>query len=181
MRRFFKYAFVLIITILLSCTPKEEMPKIKIKVPDLSVYKHQQTKDVVQLVYDAVNEIELKGVDAFAEFRIEGSKWYRGDTYVFVWNMDGIRFVYPPDPAGEKQNMSKLKDENGKPIGKEFIETAQKGEGWVFYMWNKPGSSEPYPKTTFIKKAIDHYGVSYLVGCGLYDMPVEKVPENTSE
>ncbi|MDO9578669.1 MAG: cache domain-containing protein [Candidatus Cloacimonadales bacterium] len=171
---------LLLMALLLSCAPKEEKPEIKIQVPDLSVYEYRQTKDVVQLVYDAVNEIELKGVDAFADFRIEGSKWYHDDTYVFVWNMAGIRLVYPPDPSKEKQNMSKLKDENGKPIGKEFIETAQKGEGWVFYMWNKPAFSELYQKTTFIKKAVDHYGVSYLVGCGLYDMPVEKVLEQNT-
>ena len=163
---------VLLSALLLSCAPKEE--KHKMQIPDLSVYENQQTKDVVQLVYDAVNEIELKGVDAFAQFRVEGSRWFIGDIYVFVWGMDGMRYVYPPDPTGEGKNMSDLKDINDKPIGKEFIDTAKKGEGWVFYMWTKPGEKEPERKTTFIKKAVDHDGMEYLVGCGLYNMIEEK-------
>jgi signal transduction histidine kinase len=160
---------------MLSCQPKEEILEIEIKVPDLSVYEFQQTKDVVQLVYDAVNEIELKGVEAFAQFRIEGSKWYHDDTYIFVWDMDGIRYIYPPDPADEKQNMSNLTDENGVPIGKGIIEIAQKGEGWLTYMWYKPASNVVSRKTTFIKKAVDHDGIGYVVGCGLYDMAFEKI------
>lgn len=161
--------------ILLSCAAKKEKPEIKIQIPDLSVYEHQQTKDVVQLVYDAVNEIELKGVDAFAQFRVKGSKWFQGETYIFVWGIDGMRYVYPPDPSGEGKNMSDLKDINDEPIGQEFIETARQGEGWVFYMWTKPGETEPEQKTTFIKKAVDADGKEYLVGCGLYGMPQEKV------
>ncbi len=163
--------------ILLSCAPKEEKPEIKIQVPDLAIYEHQQTRDVVQLVYDAVNEIELKGVDAFAPLRVKGSKWFYDDTYIFVWGIDGMRYVYPPDPAGEGKNMSDLKDINEESIGEEFIETARKGEGWVFYMWTKPGETEPEQKTTFIKKAVDADGKEYLVGCGLYGMPQEKVFE----
>lgn len=160
---------------LFSCTPKNERPEIIIQIPDLSQYEYQQTKDVVQLVYDAVNEIELKGVDAFTQFRVEGSKWYFDDIYIFVWGIDGMRYVYPPDPTGENKNMKDLKDINGKSIGKEFIEAAQNDEGWVFYMWTKPGQTKPEKKTTFIKRAIDLDGKVFLVGCGLYGMPREKI------
>jgi len=175
----FTFLLVLAALLLLSCGPKEKTPKQEIKVPKLSKYEHQLTKDIVQLVYDAVNEIELKGVDSFAQFRVEGSKWYKGDTYIFVWGMDGVRYVYPRDPSGEGKNMLSLKDMNGKPIGQKFIEAADQGEGWVFYMWSKPGSVEQSQKTTFIKKAIDNAGTEYLVGCGLYDMPTEKVLEES--
>ena len=179
MKRYYNYSFLMFLAalFLLSCSPKEEKPEIVIKVPDLLIYEHQQTKDIVQLVYDAVNEIELKDVSAFAQFRIEGSKWFHDDVYVFVWSMGGIRYVYPPDQTGEKQNMTNLKDKNGKLIGKKIIDTAKAGEGWVFYTWNKTGSDVPSQKSTFIKKAVDHDGVAYLVGCGLYDMPIEKVLE----
>ncbi|MCF7794016.1 MAG: cache domain-containing protein [Candidatus Cloacimonetes bacterium] len=170
-------AVLLFSLILLSCGQKEEKPEIEIKVPDLTMYEHQQTKDVVQLVYDAVNEIELKGVDAFAQFRVKGSKWFQDETYIFVWGIDGLRYVYPPDPAGEGKNMKDLKDINEKPIGREFIEAADNDEGWVFYMWTKPGETEPEQKTTFIKRAIDADKKVYLVGCGLYGMPQEKVFE----
>ena len=178
-----KSTFLIVVSIALlfaSCVSKEEKPENKIKVPDLSLYEFQQTKDVVQLVYDAVNEIELKGIDAFAQFRVEGSKWYNGDTYVFVWGIDGLRYVYPPNPAVEGVNLKDLKDINDKPIGQEFIDAANQGEGWVSYMWTKPDSSIPQKKMTFIKRAVDHDGKVYLVGCGLYDMPQEKIFEDES-
>jgi len=168
---------VVLLIVFISCTPKEQEAEVKVQVPDLAIYEHQQTKDVVKLVYDAVNEIEQSGTKAFEKFRQPGSKWFMQDIYVFVWGMDGMRYVYPPDPAGEGKNMKDLKDINGQPIGQEFIATAGNGEGWVFYMWNKPGATEPETKTTFIKKAVDNDGKEYLVGCGLYGMPREKVFE----
>lgn len=164
-------AFVLLI---ISCVSKEKNTH-KIKVPDLSRYEFQQTKEVVQLVYDAVNEIELKGIEAFAQFRVEGSKWYHDDIYVFVWGIEGMRYVYPPNPALEGINMKDLKDVNGKPVGQEFIKAANLGEGWVSYMWTKPNETISSKKITFIKRAVDPDGNAYLVGCGLYDMPPEKV------
>jgi signal transduction histidine kinase len=130
-------------------------------------YSREET--VKQLVEEAVLLVEQKGEAAFPDFRDEGSKWFYGDTYVFVWRTDGIRVVYPPNPSGEGQNMVSLTDANGKEIGKLFIEIAlsEKGEGWVDYEWPKPNETEASGKRTFIKLAtLD--GQKYLVGSGFY-------------
>jgi len=149
--------------------------EMNILIPDLSIYEHEQTKEIVQLVYEAVNLIESEGEKAFPNFRVKDSKWFFDDTYVFVWGMDGMRYVYPRDVSGEGQNMLGLKDINSKPIGKMFVETAEKGEGWVFYEWTLPGGDEPEWKSTFIKKALAPDGIEYLVGIGKYNLPMEKV------
>ncbi|MDO9577624.1 MAG: cache domain-containing protein [Candidatus Cloacimonadales bacterium] len=165
------FLFVLVILgILISCTPAK-----KAVVPDLSIYGHEKTKEVVQLVYDAVDLIGRKGEKAFPDFRQKNSEWFYGENYVFVWGMDGMRYVYPPDAAGEGKNMLDLKDINGKPIGKMFVETAQNGEGWVFYEWTLPDTNLIEWKSTFIKKAVAPDGTEYLVGSGKYNMPIEKV------
>ena len=148
---------------------------VNMSIPDLSIYEHEQTKEIVQLVYKAVNLIESEGEKAFPDFRVEDSTWFFNDTYVFVWGMDGMRYVYPRDVSGEGQNMLDLKDINGKSIGKMFVETAEKGEGWVFYEWTLPGGDKPEWKSTFIKKALAPDGIEYLVGTGQYNMPMEKV------
>ncbi|HPR17891.1 MAG TPA: cache domain-containing protein [Candidatus Cloacimonadota bacterium] len=165
-------AIVVVLSMIISCTPAHKTEKI---VPDLSVYEYDLTKEVVQLVYDAVAVIEARGEKAFPDFREKDSIWFYGDNYVFVWGLDGMRYVYPPDISGEGKNMLELQDVNGKPIGKMFLETATTGEGWVFYEWNLPGSDILEWKSTFIRKAVAPSGKEFLVGSGKYNIPVEKI------
>ncbi len=125
--------------------------------------------NVKNLVQDAANAVTNNGESAFSQFRQEGSKWFHGETYVFVWRTDGIRVVYPPDINGEGQNMSSLIDVNGKAIGQLFIDiaTSKNGEGWIEYSWPKPGENTPLTKETFIK-GVDFGNQTYLGGSGLY-------------
>jgi hypothetical protein len=127
----------------------------------------EKTRDLVE---DAVILIKTESMDyAFSEFRKNGSKWFYDDTYVFVWQTDGIRLVYPPDLNGEGENVSTLLDINGKAIGKLFIDIAasEDGEGWIDYSWPKPGETEPSIKRTYIKGfTIDEQVL--LVGSGFY-------------
>ena len=170
--------FCILLTSVLATLNAGDLVKeneVNISIPNLSIYEHEQTKEIVQLVYKAVNLIESEGEEAFPDFRVKNSKWFFSDTYVFVWGMDGMRYVYPRDISGEGQNMMDLKDINNKPIGKMFIETAEKGEGWNFYEWTLPGGDKPEWKSTFIKKAIAPGGIEYLVGMGKYNIPMEKV------
>jgi len=124
---------------------------------------------VRSLVLDAAALIEDEGASAYPAFRQDGSEWLHGDTYVFVWRTDGMRLVYPPDPSGEGQNMSALVDAKGKSIGTLFINTALSGdgEGWVEYLWPRPGDAVPSAKQTYIK-GVSTGGESLLVGSGLY-------------
>ncbi|MCK9150823.1 cache domain-containing protein [Methanobacterium alcaliphilum] len=125
----------------------------------------KQKKEVKTLVDDAVQLIEKKGSTAFSE--LKSDSWVTGDLYVFVWRLDGIRVVYPPDVTGEGKNMTDLVDSNGKAIGKLFIQTAENGEGWVEYYWPKPNQTEPSKKITYIKRA-EYQNQTYLVGAGFY-------------
>lgn len=136
------------------------------------VHQTEQThrkETVKELVVDAASLIENRGEDAFSEFRQEGTKWFHGDTYVFVWMTNGVRVVYPPDPSGKGENMSTLIDVTGKAIGRLFIDTAlsEEGEGWVDYRWPKPGETEPSSKQTYIKKVASGEQ-TFLVGSGFY-------------
>lgn len=127
-------------------------------------------KDIVALkVREAAGLVEEKGEEAFPEFREKDSRWLYDDFYIFVWNTNGTRVVYPPDPKGEGQNVSSLTDFNGKPIGKLFIETAlsESGEGWITYEWPRTNETEPSTKYGFIKRAVFGKEI-YLVGSGFY-------------
>ena len=141
-----------------------------------SQYDYKKTEELVSFVNRAVDLIEKYGEEAFPQFRIKGSEWDHDDLYIFVWGVDGMRYVYPPDVSGEGKNMLDLKDINGKPIGKLFVEaiSGETGEGWVHYQWPKPESDIPIWKSTFLKKAVAPSGKTFLVGSGLYEMPIDK-------
>ena len=128
-----------------------------------------QREQIIFMVNEAVNLVEEKGESVFSEFRKRDSKWFHNDFYIFIWRTDGIRVVYPPDISGEGKNMNNLKDFNGKPIGKMFIDIARSeiGKGWIDYEWPKPDETKPSAKYTFIKRAI-HGNQTYLIGSGFY-------------
>ena len=131
---------------------------------------YQAKKQTIELVNAAVQLIEQDGEQSFSTFRTPDSDWYHGDTYVFVWDMDGNRLVYPPDIEHEKENLKTLKDIDGKPIGELFIAVASSsmGEGWVTYRWPEPHQSEPRLKDTYVKRAVMPEGNMVLVGSGFY-------------
>ena len=79
-------------------------------------YEYQDTRDLVELVRDAAELVRMKGAAAFDELRVAGSRWRRGEQYVFVLDVDGNMLVHP-DPDLEGRNTLDLTDVNGKPIG----------------------------------------------------------------
>jgi len=117
----------------------------------------------------AAGLIEENGEEIFSEFREEGSSWFYGDFYIFVGSLDGTLVVYPPNGSKEGINLKGLQDSDGKPIGELFLETglSEAGEGWVYYNWPEPGSSEPSKKYTFIKRAPGKEQ-TYFIGTGFY-------------
>ena len=144
---------------------------------NLTDYEHEETRELIRFVLEAVEEIERVGEEAFPEFRRKEGKWFQDDSYIFVWGLDGLRYVYPPDVSGEGKNMLDLKDISGRPIGRMFVEIPRQpaGEGWVHYQWPRPGESNPTWKSTFIKRAKAPSGKDYLMGSGNYNMKCEKV------
>ncbi len=129
----------------------------------------EEAKQVVVLVDSAATLIESKGKDAFPEFKKKDSEWYKGETYIFVEDMNGIVLVNPPAAETEGKNLINMKDANGKLWMQEFIETAKtKGSGWVDYTWPKPGEDKPSKKISYIKKAKMPDGEMVIVGCGIY-------------
>ena len=129
----------------------------------------KEAKQVAALVDKAAALVESKGKAAFPEFKKKGSEWYQGETYLFINDMKGVNLMHPASPELEGKDLIDLKDANGKAIVREFIETAKtKGQGWVEYLWPKPGEKTPSKKISYVKRAKMANGETVVVGAGVY-------------
>ena len=137
--------------------------------------KELTKEEVVALVTDGVAMIQEKGEAVFSDFEKTGSKWRAGDAYIFVTDMDG-QFVVHPNPELVGVDMIDMEDDNGKPIMQWFIKKAksEKKGGWTHYLWKKQWEEVPAWKSTFVELATAPDGSEYVVGCGAYDIAMEK-------
>ena len=140
-------------------------------------YEHPETRDLVALVNDATQLVRTRGEGAFDELRVPGSRWRRGETYIFVLAPDG-RMVVHPDPALEGRAVMDLKDIAGKPIVRGLIDAAtavpEKPEGWYHYQWLVPGGLLPRWKSSYVRLVQAPSGERYVVGSGVYNDAMER-------
>lgn len=89
------------------------------------------------------------------------------DTYVFAVDLRKKTILaHPVKPKLIGKNLVGIKDINGKMFFAEFIKTANsKGEGWVEYMWPKPGEKKPSPKKTYVYRVP---GTEVVMAAGVY-------------
>ena len=128
----------------------------------------EKAKQIEALVNKAAALIESKGKAIFPELRKKDSEWFRGDTYLFVYDLKSNVLLNAAFPAREGTNTTGQKDASGKLFHHEFIQVAEtKGSGWVDYMFPKPGQTQPSRKWAYVK-AVKVDGVPSLVASGFY-------------
>lgn len=132
--------------------------------------------EVTRLVRAGVAVLEREGERAYPRFREKDSRWFHNDTYLFVWNMHGVRIFNAAIPEGEGLDVSELKDVLGRPLGRMILEVAASpsGEGWIHYMYPEPGGLFPTWKSTFLKRVTYPSGEQFVVGSGVYNMRLER-------
>lgn len=107
---------------------------------------------------------------ALAEISKRDGKFVWKDSYVFAMNLEGKMLAHPFMPGLMRMdNLLLTPDKNveePKMLFVEFVVVAStKGEGWVEYMWPKPGSTSPSVKETYIYRVPD---TNMFVGAGIY-------------
>lgn len=113
-------------------------------------YAHDHGKEAALAAYN----------DADGEFRT-------GELYVFAYDMSGTNLAHI-DPALVGRDLIDLKDPEGTPIIRRFVEIAEKGGGWFSYVWPNPVHGDrPEPKLAYITRVEG----DWLLGAGMY-LPV---------
>ncbi len=133
-----------------------------------NVFAENATKDeVVAKTKEAAKMVSEKGADAAkAELNKKDGPFVWKDTYVFMMDTDGVMLAHPVKPSLIGKNLIEIKDSQGKLFFQDFAAVAKKdGEGWVDYMWPKPGEKEDSEKTSYILMVPD---TNVIVGAGIY-------------
>ena len=138
--------------------------------------KKMTAPELMTLVREAAASLEKEGEKAYAEFRKKGTRWFHDDTYFFVWTADGTRAFHAANPALEGQDGSIMMDVLGRPYGKMILDAANSpsSEGWVHYVYPEPGDIFPTWKSVFVKRVTFPSGKQYILGCGIYNMQMDK-------
>ncbi|MDP3683801.1 MAG: cache domain-containing protein, partial [Ignavibacteria bacterium] len=147
------------------------LPQVENK---LYAEKGTATKKAVEIASSVLNEFGAKVTEKTLSLE-EAQKQaisviktmrYEGKEYFWINNLEPRMIMHPYKPELNGKELSGNKDPNGKHLFVEFVNVCkEKGEGFVEYMWEKPGASEPLPKISFVK-LYSEWG--WIVGSGIY-------------
>ncbi|MFQ5651141.1 MAG: cache domain-containing protein [bacterium] len=155
----------LIASLAISCQKQEEVDETA----------ESQTVDpraeLVAFVEMAATELEARGEAAFADFRQAGSKWFQGDRYLFVIDLEGNTLCHAANPDLEGTSLLDMQDEDGISPTREMLAVLESNEaGWISYKWPRPGATEASAKASYVMKAKLGDRV-VAIGSGMYTEP----------
>jgi len=91
---------------------------------------------------------------------------YDGQDYYWINDLGPTMIMHPMQPKLDGQDLSKIKDPEGKELFNEMVKIAQReGAGLVDYMWAKPGEADPVPKISYVQ-LFKPWG--WIIGSGIY-------------
>ncbi len=124
----------------------------------------------IQAIYDEAGQTdEWKKEQAL---KIIKSMRYAGDNYLWINDMKPTMVMHPMKPAMDGTDLSTYKDPNGKLLFNEMVKACEKdGQGFVDYMWPKPGKDKPVPKLSYVRLFKPW---NWVIGTGVYLETAEK-------
>lgn len=125
-------------------------------------YAQQEADGLVSR--EIAQEMALRSIDAMR---------YDGTNYFWVNNYSAEMVLHPIKPALNGKDLSNTEDPSGKKLFAEMVSVVkQDKQGYVAYMWSKPGSDVPVDKISYVK---GHEGWQWIIGTGIYIDDVNKV------
>ena len=89
-----------------------------------------------------------------------------GKEYFWLKDTQSTMLMHPHAPQLVGKDLSDLKDPSGKKFFSEMVQVVKNyGEGFVTYLWPKPGSDKPVPKVSFVK---EYKPWGWIIGTGVY-------------
>ena len=140
--------------------------KVKVEV-------QEDLKSQAQFIFSILESEYAKYKDILGEEQlkyrlktiVEGTR-YGKNGYFWINDIDAVIVMHPIKPQLNGKDLYNYKDKGGKQIFKEFAAVAKaKGDGFVDYVWPKPGFEKPQPKVSYVK-LFEPFG--WVIGTGEY-------------
>jgi methyl-accepting chemotaxis protein len=99
---------------------------------------------------------------------IQAVKALRYDEKEYFWinDLGPSMIMHPYKPELDGKDLTDFKDPDGKRLFVEFVNTVKaRGAGFVFYLWPKPGLSEPVAKVSYVRGFTPW---EWVIGSGIY-------------
>ncbi len=137
--------------------------------------EHEATRDLVAFVSRAAELVGQQGIGACDAFKQKGGEWLGDERYVFMLDMAGLGLCHP-NASLEGRDLSDLRDPDGRLIMKLILRQLERGagDGWVHYLWPRPGKTMLTWKTTYVREAAAPDGTAMVVAAGAYNLKMEK-------
>jgi len=131
----------------------------------------EKLKNIVDITYNSiqstysradltVNQKKQSALNIIKDMR------YDNNGYIWINDMHPKMVMHPIKPSLNGKDLSDFKDPNGKHLFNEFVKVCrEKGEGFVDYMWPKPGYDKPVAKLSYVKLFKPW---NWIVGTGIY-------------
>jgi methyl-accepting chemotaxis protein len=142
--------------------------KEKVKV-EVQSYLKGQAEFLFSILEGEYKKYNGKISDAELKQRlieIINSTRYGTEGYFWVNDTNAVIVIHPIKRELDGKNLYEFKDKGGKQIFKEFSEVASKnGDGYVDYVWPKPGFEQPQDKVSYVKL---FKPFNWVIGTGEY-------------
>ena len=91
---------------------------------------------------------------------------YDKSEYFWINDMTPTVVMHPVNPKLDGKDVGDLKDPSGFALFTGFVDVVKRnGQGFVPYLWPKPGSAEPVEKLSYVK-GFEPWG--WVIGSGIY-------------
>ncbi|AYJ79460.1 chemotaxis protein [Aliarcobacter cryaerophilus ATCC 43158] len=145
---------------------RTSVEKVKIEVEEELQKQTMFLFSILEAEYEKNKNILSK--DALQERLkdIVNATRYSKTGYFWINDLDAVVLIHPINPKLNNKDMHEYKDPNGKQIFKEFADIAKKDkEGFLDYVWPKPGFDKPQLKVSFVKLFTPY---NWVIGTGEY-------------
>jgi len=126
---------------------------------------------MVAFVKEAVAYSRQNGREkALAEFSDPNGSFFRGELYIYAYDMNGTTIAHPVNPEKIGVNRLNEKDAEGNLFIKDLRETAVNGTGFSTYYYINPVHDNAVEKKLGYAMSVDE---NWWLGSGIYQGPAD--------